>query len=93
MGNSNALIDAISNIGQNQIININKNDYFSFSCPEIALVTNENYYILICDFSLWDKVKRQVKKSKSMEIIKKWWIKLSKTYEIADRSDNFRGLE
>lgn len=95
MGNSDGLLNSMMVMGDNEIIKINKNDYFSFAHgDEIALVIKgEQFYILNCSNGLWEKVKKKVKLTKSIKIIKNWWFKQSRKYIISNWSCDFNDIK
>jgi hypothetical protein len=100
MGNFDGIADAFMHHGTNEVEEFG-GGYFSFAFrDEIALVFDSkartgarNYYILNCSEELWDKVKEQLKKDSDIEVLKKFWLKQSKTYEISEWSSDFSDLE
>ena len=93
MGNQDGVMEAAMNIGRGDRIKINENTYFSFAMGnEIALCTNKKYYILNCSDELWEEVKKKVKETKSISLLKKWWLGLSKKYQISNWSNSFNDL-
>ena len=94
MGNKNGMLDSILHCGENKVIQINEENYFSFAHgDEIALKYKGHYYILNCDSKLWSIVEDKVKQTKDINELKQWWKDQSKNYEISDWSRDFDNLK
>jgi hypothetical protein len=93
MGNSTGLVEAMMFAGTNEVKKI-KNGYFSMAYgDEIALVYGGDYYILNFDDDLWKITKAKIKEYKgNTKKLIKWWIEMSKKYEISSWSDDFDDL-
>lgn len=72
MGNTDGFKEAIASHGNNKVINFN-GGYFSFAYGnEIAFIIDDKYWILNCDYHLWEIVKVAIKKTKDKEKLAKW---------------------
>jgi len=95
MGNKNGIFDSIINQGMNKKINF-EGGYFSFAFGnEIALVLNgyDEYFILNCDYRLFDEVEKYIKGVVSKDDIIQFWINKSKIYDISVWSNDFEDLK
>ena len=92
MGNEDGITEAMANMGKNKNIYVGES-FFSFAFGnEIALVIDDNYYILNCDENLWNEVDVKTKETDDINILKEWWKSKSKEYVISDWSDSFDKL-
>ena len=99
MGNKDGIMEAIEVSGTNELIHF-QGGYFSFAHEnEIALILldesklfGKTFYILNCDWKLWEEVQKEVKKTSDKGKLIKLWIKKSKKYEISDWSKDFNKL-
>ena len=95
MGNEDGIMSAMANVGTNKVIEFD-GGYFSFAMGnEIAFVLDDisGYFILNCDYKLFDKVKALVSAGKTKEELAKFWIEQSKTHTVSDWSAIFTRLE
>jgi len=98
MGNEDGFLSSIANFKKNSVVDF-EDGYFSFAFGnEIAMVINDNYYILNCDVNLWKEVCEKVDKTKDKSELIKFWVNKSKKYgkskkyEINDWSNDFKNL-
>ncbi len=95
MGNRDGLMEAMANFGNNSVYSFD-GGYFSFAFEnEIALKLDsyDGYFILNCDYRLWEEVKNHIRENTTISEAAIFWLEKRMHNPINIHSRSFDKLE